>query len=142
MWFALYHSVFTNLLACDLHGWRTCHRGICASVHIRSSRIVRNKPCLHTHQSLDDPGPCDGLAINTGITNTATIIATTSCNLATDAANLANDYSLNGWNDWFLPSQDELNQLYLQRGGTNFNNGNQDDVDKNRTLRVRAVRAF
>ena len=101
-----------------------------------------------------------GTAIGTGASNTAAILSApcpgSNPAAATAAASLGSG--------WFLPSQDELNELYLQRavvGGfavadywsssqssansarfQNFFNGNQVDFSKNVTVRVRAVRAF
>ena len=51
-------------------------------------------------------------AIGAGRNNTALILATDA---AAPAAKACNDYSNNGKNDWFLPSELELNQLYVNR---------------------------
>jgi hypothetical protein len=82
------------------------------------------------------------------------------------AAGLARAYAGGGYTDWYLPSKDELNKLYLNRvaiGGfaannywssTEFGNdrawrqnfssgsGYQSDYLKNFTFYVRAIRAF
>ena len=101
-------------------------------------------------------------AVGTGATNTALIIA--GCAEANTAAKVAHAYSLNGYNDWYLPSKDELNLLYAQKavvGGfasfnywssteldstnawfQNFFSGSPYDYRKDYSLPVRAVRAF
>ncbi len=104
----------------------------------------------------------DGTAIGTGAQNTADILA--GCATAGIAAHLADSYELNGFSDWYVPSKDELNELYVQQvviGGfvtdyywsssqinaddawaQYFITGNQLGPDKNTPLRVRVVRAF
>ncbi len=101
-------------------------------------------------------------AIGTGQTNTTLIV--NGCSTLGIAARICNDLVLNVYNDWFLPSKEELNLLYLQKnvvGGfannyywssseyqswyaweLNFSNGNQDFNDKSFGKYVRAVRAF
>ena len=51
-----------------------------------------------------------GAFIGTGLTNTNAIIAAQG--LGSYAASIARDYNGGGYTDWFLPSKDELNQLY------------------------------
>jgi hypothetical protein len=109
-----------------------------------------------------------GTALGTGSSNTDNIIAQAVAagnnTLTSYAAGLARAHNGGGYNDWYLPSKDELNKLYLNRvaiGGFAtasywsssendadyawlqiFDSGAQLDYDKYAALRVRAVRAF
>lgn len=51
--------------------------------------------------------------IGAGEQNTLDILA--DCSETNIAARICHDLVLNGFDDWFLPSKDELNQLYLQK---------------------------
>lgn len=103
-----------------------------------------------------------GTSIGTGQSNTNAIIAAQGA--GSYAAQLCADLVLNGYDDWFLPSKDELNQMYMNRaviGGFStsdywssseydgydawlhyFDNGARYDVKKDRTVYVRAIRAI
>jgi hypothetical protein len=103
-----------------------------------------------------------GTAIGTGQSNTTAIVAAQG--VGSYAAKLCNDLTVGGYNDWFLPSKDELNKLYTNKvtvGGftdyywsssefgadytwyQQFNySGYQSIYSKHATYRVRAVRAF
>ena len=103
-----------------------------------------------------------GTAIGTGQANTTAIVIVQGA--GSYAAQLCNDLTVGGYNDWFLPSKDELNKLYINKvaiGGfadglywssseglasnawaQNFYNGYQYYNFKFNSYRVRAVRAF
>jgi hypothetical protein len=104
----------------------------------------------------------DGDAIGTGAQNTVDIVA--GCSETGTAARLCIDLVNGGYSDWYLPSQDELNQLYLNRVaignftnnyyisstekndsnalGQNFNDGIPTIYDKSDSSYVRAIRTF
>jgi len=107
------------------------------------------------------PG-ADGAALGTGYQNTLDIVA--GCSEAGIAAQICNDLEMNGYTDWYLPSKDELNKLYLNKVAISgfasdyywssseyssstawrqsFSNGSQSASTKYVNARVRAVRAF
>jgi hypothetical protein len=106
-----------------------------------------------------------GTAIGTGSANTTTIIGIQGNATGTNyAANLCRNYQGGGYTDWYLPSKDELNKLYINRNyiggfvnnyywsstednvslawGQDFGNGSRYNGYKSGKCNVRAVRAF
>ena len=64
----------------------------------------------------DDVPGANGTAIGTGYQNTMDIV---NAGCENGAANYCVDLELNGYDDWYLPSIGELNQMYLNIGGAN-----------------------
>jgi hypothetical protein len=104
----------------------------------------------------------DGTSIGTGYSNTSAIFNTQGYG---SYAAINCTVEINGYSDWYLPSKDELNKLYINKlaiGGfdtnanywtsseynyfqaffQNFGNGVQSYSDKSSYLGVRAVRSF
>ena len=106
----------------------------------------------------------DGTDIGTGQQNTADIVAQVGNVAATSAAVYCDEYTYGGFSDWFLPSKDELNELYVNQiivGGflssyystsseysndafwfQSFIDGNPNTPYKNNAYYIRPVRSF
>ncbi|MEI6347710.1 MAG: DUF1566 domain-containing protein [Bacteroidota bacterium] len=130
--------------------------------------------CANADQATGATWGCNGTAIggtstsiNSGATNTNAIVL--GCSTIGIAAKLCYDLVLNTYSDWYLPSKDELNLMYVNlkiqslgsfdtglywssseySGGEtanawvqNFGSGSQDGTVKFYPTFVRAVRAF
>jgi hypothetical protein len=61
-----------------------------------------------------------GTAIGTGSANTDAIITAQGATQTDYAAGLARAYTGGGYTDWFLPSKDALNKMYLEKSTINI----------------------
>jgi len=121
-----------------------------------SDQVAAQWGCLY----LEITG-AEGTAIGTGAQNTIDIM--NGCSTAGIAARLCGDLVLGGYSDWYLPSNNELNKLYINRVGLgmdlysywsskevgsdnavchDFANGGQFQTFKSQGSGVRAIRAF
>jgi hypothetical protein len=112
-----------------------------------------------------DVSGAEGRALGTGAQNTMDIVA--GCPTPEKAARMCSDLVLNGEEDWYLPSVDELEKLYKNMGSVggfdltqtpvywssteegvggawriNFADGKIDEADKDGYIHVRAIRSF
>ena len=78
-------------------------------------------------QATNAPWGCQGTdisgtlsAVGTGSANTALIVA--GCATSGISARICDQLTLNGYSDWFLPSLDELAQMYTQLDANGFGN--------------------
>ena len=136
--------------------------GFVAATSEQSSQIRR------WHNGSNTTTGATGTAIGTGLANTNAIISSQGGATGSYAAGICADYSVTDggvtYDDWYLPSEDELNQLYINRaeiGGfassyfwsstessitkaryQYFNGGNKSSLSKSGSLYLRAVRTF
>jgi hypothetical protein len=68
-------------------------------------------------------------AIGSGAQNTAEIMA--GCKKDNIAARIADAYTLNGYDDWFLPSKNELNEMWLKLADSDGDGRNSGPEDSN-----------
>ena len=108
-----------------------------------------------------------GTALGTGLSNTNTVITSQGATSTSYATGLARAYTGGGYNDWYLPSKDELNKMFLNKSSVGnffndnywsssefsgstwngawfqrFSDGYQQDGWKDYTFRIRAIRSF
>ena len=123
---------------------------------------------IRWHNGTNTTTGATGTAIGTGLANTNAIISSQGGATGSYAAGICADYSVTDggvtYDDWYLPSEDELNQLYINRaeiGGfasnyfwsstessinsawlQHLDGGNKSSLSKAGTWYLRAVRTF
>jgi len=96
----------------NAHGWR--YFEVSPENLGEAFWAIQNSPGIRTISG------ARGVAIGTGKENTAAILA---ADPTAPAAKLCVEYRGGGLDDWFLPSRDELNEIYKQRRVLNITAG-------------------
>ena len=89
----------------------TKHGLVFATTDQSASAVCDASSNASTSNYYPTPTGATGTAIGTGATNTTKIISVLGSNGV--AASLCRNYRGGGFTDWFLPSKDELNELYI-----------------------------
>jgi hypothetical protein len=91
----------------------------------------------HQWKTIATSTPGTSTAIGTGYTNTYTAMAGADH----PAAELARNATYGGYDDWFLPSKGELNQMYIQRSviGLSYYYWSSSEYDNNNTWYLEAT---
>ncbi len=103
--FYLFEAGDTGYVAGETHG-------LIAAVEDQSSSI-------QWYNGFYSSTGATGTAVGVGSANTDAIIAVQGATETSYAAGLARAYTGGGYTDWFLPSIDELNKMYLKSGDIN-----------------------
>jgi hypothetical protein len=91
--------------------------GLIAAIEDQSSGIQSSG--IRWYNGSYDTTGATATAIGTGSANTTAIIAVQGAVETSYAAGLARAYSGGGYDDWFLPSKDELNEMYTNKATIN-----------------------
>ena len=81
--------------------------------------IVDQSSGIRWHNGGNVTTGATGTAVGTGSTNTGAIIAAQGATETSYAAGLARAYTGGSYTDWFLPSKEELHQMYTNRATIN-----------------------
>ena len=94
----------------------------CRFLESSSKSVARSWSIIDVYSEREVIG-ADGSAIGTGYQNSVDIINQGNNDPATSAAAYARNYSANNLTDWYLPSIDELVQIYLNKNYFNLQCG-------------------
>jgi len=108
--------IYVSALGFDVAGLGTCH--------YLEAAPTNHATYVRWSSTYEYVTGATGTAIGTGIANTAAIIAAYPGDTASNnAAKATVAYTGGGKNDWFLPSKDELNEMYKARTHLGISSG-------------------